>query len=203
MAEENEPETLPEPRRPDALLISVPDVEDLGPAMRALSPRQRKFVIAYFHTGDRRASARMSGYSDPNENALGVTAHRVFHNAKVQEAMREYGRETALGALIPTAFKAIEEALAQGDTKEKIKAAGMVLDRTGFHATMEHKVVKVDETREQTIRSIMKLAKEQGLDPRTLIGGAVDFLPEDAKLVDAEVVTVEPASSDEGLEGLI
>ncbi len=185
--------------------IEMPTVEDMGPALRACTEKQRKFVVALYHSGQRERAYVMAGYSASSDNLVGTGAHGVFHNPKVQEAIREYGRDNAMGALIPQAFMAIEEALRLGDIKEKTKAAGMVFDRTGFHAMQEMKITKVGEDRVGQIKEIIKLAKEQGLDPRTLIGNAVDFVDADFEVLERSegAKPIEAETSFDGLEDLI
>jgi phage terminase small subunit len=202
------------------LNIPMPETSDLGPAMRALNERQRKFVVAYFHTGSREKAAYIAGYAgELNSNLIGVSAYSVWHNPKVQTAIKEFGEQSVLAGLVPLAFAALESALQLGDNKDKITAAKIVMDRTGFHAKSEVITSKGTQTREDQIKEIVRLAKLQGLDPRKLIGGAVDFIDADYEVVDkaegvkraamkqltADVVkaVAEPESSSEGLEDLL
>jgi hypothetical protein len=191
----------------ETLPIPLPDQSDLGPAMRALNERQRRFVVAYFHTGNRERAAHIAGYAgDLGSNMLGVSAYSVWHQPKVQTAIKEFGESSVLGGLLPMAFAALEDALKSGDHKEKTKAALAVMDRTGFHAKSEQIIRTPDKSRIDQIKDIMRLAKEQGLDPRKLIGGAVDFVDADFEIVDKsegkKALTVEIGST-KGLEDLL
>lgn len=204
----------------DRIEIPMPEHDELGPAMRALSARQRQFIVAYFHTGSRERAAYIAGYAgEPNSNLLGVSAYSVWHNPKVQTAIKEFGEQCVLAGLVPLAFVALESALMNGDAKDKTSAAKIVLDRTGFHAKSEVITTKGTTSRVDQIKEIVRLAKLQGLDPRKLIGGAVDFIDADFKVVDevegvkltarkqltAELnkAVVAPESSTDGLEDLL
>lgn len=200
--------------------LPMPEHEDLGPAMRALNERQRKFVVLYFHTGSREKAASLAGYAggfedDKARNLLGVSAYGVWHQPKVQLAIKEFGEQCVLAGLVPMAFAALENALKMGDVKEQTKAAQIVMDRTGFHAKSEQIIREPDRDRVAQIKEIVRLCKLQGLDPRQLIGGAVDFVEGDFEVIEQKAVTKRPQleivadekeqvrASTKGLEDLI
>lgn len=205
----------------DVVHVPMPEHDELGPCMRALNERQRKFVVLYFHTGSRERAALQAGYAGGTEDAvkrnmLGVSAYGVWHQPKVQSAIKEFGEQCVLAGLVPMAFTALEEALRTGDIKERTKAAQIVMDRTGFHAKSETIVRQPDRSRVEQIKEIVRLCKLQGIDPRNLIGGAVDFVEADFEVVDgpagiramlqkpAEETTQElPVGSTKGLEDLL
>src|SRR6516162_9166639 len=68
-----------------------------GPAMRALSPMQRRFVLELRHGpagyGSEIRALKAAGYGKPHstENTLYVMANHVLHNPRVQDALRELG----------------------------------------------------------------------------------------------------------------
>lgn len=199
--------------------LPMPEHQELGPAMRALNERQRKFVVLYFHTGSREKAAASAGYAGGFEdekarNLLGVSAYAVWHQPKVQLAIKEFGEQCVLAGLVPMAFAALENALKMGDVKEQTKAAQIVMDRTGFHAKSEQIIREPDRDRVAQIKEIVRLCKLQGLDPRQLIGGAVDFVDADFEVIDqkaagktpvatAEETPVATHASTKGLEDLI
>lgn len=193
----------------DVVHVPMPDHDELGPAMRVLNERQRKFVVLYFHTGSRERAALQAGYAGGTEdekarNLLGVSAYSVWHQPKVQAAIKEFGEQCVLGGLIPLAFTALEDALKMGDVKEKTKAAQIVMDRTGFHAKSEMIHREPDRSRIEQIREIVRLCKLQGLDARQLIGGAVDFVDADFEVLDGkEPLKLESVGSTSGLEDLL
>jgi phage terminase small subunit len=170
----------------------------MGPAMRALNERQRKFVIAFFHTGKRGPAAAMAGYATLNINQA---AYQVWHDQKVQAALREFAHGSQIGTLIPEAFKVLEQALSGNASKEQLKAAGMVMDRTGFHALAEVKVTHEVQSREELIRQVNRDATALGLNAKELLGGATDFVTD---VEYKEVTGQEPESelAGTGLEDL-
>lgn len=190
------------------IAIPLPDMEDMGPAMRALNARQQKFVVAYYHTGSRERAAMIAGYAGEwGSNLLGVSAHSVWHQPKVQLAIKEYGESSVLAGLVPMAFAALEDALTLGDKKDKLKAAQLVMDRTGFHAKSETITVAKPASRQEQIKEVIAALKASGIDPRTILGGAVDFFEADYEVVEPKAkrisANVESAPSSEGLEDLL
>lgn len=200
-----------------ALEIKLPEPENMGPAMKALTEKQRAFVVAYFHTGSRMKATAAAGYAmgTPDSSQGRVMAWQVWHSAKVQAAIKEFASENVLSTLVPMAMKAWEEIIDDPSHKDRAKAVGMVLDRTGMHAKMET-VHTVTENREERVLKIIRICKELGMDPKKFIGGASDFVDadfevvqrEEAKLVDispvfASAEASDPEHSTDGLEDIL
>ena len=162
------------------------DIE-LGPAMQALTEKQRNFVYAMIEFGglNNTRAAREAGY-EGNTDTLKVTGHRLAHDTKVQEAMREMGPRM-LNAGLFTAARFVLETIdnPQVEIKDRLKAAEMVMNRTGMNATTEHKIAVTHTTRtsDEMIKRIEQLSKSMGLDPKKLLGGAY---------IEAEFEEVEP-----------
>ena len=184
------------------LLVPMPEPDDFGPAMRACTTKERAFVVAYFHTGKRELAAQIAGYAgEAGSNQLGVSAFQVWHRPRVQQAIQEFASTSILMGLVPMATAVMQDVLERGDHKEKLKAAQMVFDRTGFHALQEVKVTKIDGTdREAKVRKLIALAKKLGKNPRDLIGNLADVVDADFAAVEA---AEEVVSSSEGLEDLL
>src|ERR1700746_726541 len=78
-------------------LVAEIDVSRLGPAMMALTPKQRRFVLELRYGpagyGSEVRAARAAGYGTPTstDNAMKVLAHQAQHHPKVQEALKEVG----------------------------------------------------------------------------------------------------------------
>lgn len=179
--------------------VPLPDPEKLGPAMSSLSENQRAFVVAWFWFGDRQKAAAAAGYSTINNNTLAQGAYRLWHNPKIQAAIHEYA-ETGMHSLIPAAIAAMEEILKDKGHKDYAKAAMTILDRTGFHATTEQRVVKVsDDSKLGKIERLVSLAKQMGIDPKVLIGRASDVSAADMKVIEHW----EAPKSSDGLEDLL
>ncbi len=163
------------------------DDEDLGPAMSALSEKQRGFVMAMIEVPgcSHAEAARRAGYSDIADGAK-VRGHYCAHNPAVQMAIREEaGRR--LNSLSLTAANVMMMVMMDPEAplKEKLKAASAVLDRTGFGAAQTINVNKTvtDRSGKAVLARLQELAVKHGLDAGKLLGG-----PEEA--VEAEFTEV-------------
>ena len=150
---------------------------ELGPAMSALSERQRKFVLAMVeHPGlSQTDAARMAGYSDVKDGAK-VRGHICAHHPGVQAAIREVAglrlnANSLLAADVLIRIAADEDMPA----KERLKAAGMLLDRTGFGAAQTINVNKTvtDRSGKAIMERIAALSQKLGVDSKLLLGGPV------------------------------
>lgn len=159
-----------------AVTIQLPVPTDLGPAMKALTDKQRRFVVAWFSMGSREKAAYAAGYAgEPESNLLGVSAYQVWHHPKVQAAIKEFAEASMLYGMIPGAMAAIENVLADPTHKDYVKTAQLVLDRTGFHATMEHRVTHTHtDDRAGMVKRLQELAAKVGQDPRALLQKMTD-----------------------------
>ena len=176
------------------LTVEVPKDYELGPAMSRLNERQQAFVMNMVTIGGSHTRCAIAaGYAGPPE-VVKTTAYRLAHDDKVQAAIKEVGQKMLnAGSLV--AVKYLLDVLeSQAEDKDKLKAAEMVLNRTGLHATTEHKVAvtHVDETSEQTVKRIEAMAQRMGLDPAKLLGNIV---------TDAEFEEVEPEDTLDDIYG--
>ena len=179
-------------------IIEPPDEGTLGPAMLALTPRQRAFVVAMLDLPgiDHTAAAERAGYSATSRNSLRVQAHHLLHDEKILDAIQEESRRRlnsstilAVSVLMEIASNTVLQ------PKDRLKAAQAILNRTGFNEKTEHhvKVEHRDATEEAMVERIKKFAGVLGLDAKLLLG--------QAGVVDAEFHEVE--TSTEGLEDLL
>ncbi len=166
------------------------DIEpEYGPAMAALNERQRAFVMALIEIPGitNKAAAIRAGYSDVSDGAK-VRGHYLAHSALVQAAIREEA-EKSLNSSSLVAAGVLMKILTDDGTanKDKIKAAGMLLDRSGFGAAQTINVNKTttDRTGKAIMERIAQLGQKLGLDPVKLLSGS-------AEPVDAEFSEVEP-----------
>jgi len=159
--------------------VALPDEGEWGPAFAALpSDRQRMFVVALVDQGGRNASRayREAGYTAANENVARVGAHRLSHDAAVQAAIREQSfKRMGAAGLAATSF--LVDVLNSDDPNVKVgtklKAAAMIMNRTGLHETTEHVVTTEKKLNEQEkIDRIILTAEKLGIDPKTLLGNA-------------------------------
>jgi len=185
------------------MTVPIPDRGDLGPAMKALSTdRQRAFVIAMVYQGGKNASRayKEAGYSG-NDDVCKVEAHRLMHDGRVRDAIREtsYGMMGG-AAMMATAFiiDMIEDE--NVSRRDKFKAAQMILNRTGLHETTEQRItVKKEDNEHEKIEKAVALAQKLGIDPRELLGQAgIAYDRGEPTDVEAELV-----GSNEGIEDLL
>lgn len=144
-----------------------------GPAMRSLTDMQQRFVLFLMDSGSSNATeaAEAAGYSTNSNQALRQQGSYLMHDEKVQAAMREVGQARISGVTMK-AIRTVEKALDSTDHKAALKAAEMVLNRAGLHATSEHKVTVEHITDEDKVARIKALAMTLGLDPSKLLGAA-------------------------------
>jgi phage terminase small subunit len=162
-----------------APLVGEIDEGSLGPAMRALTPKQRRFVLELQRGPAGYGSAvrdiRAAGYGTPTSSstAMRVEANRVLHNPKVQDALREVG-----GKIIRAeAFEAIQTtaAIARNPKhKDCLKANLALMDRGGFapetthHVEVAHSHKHAIEATPAVLERIRQLALAAGLNPQAL-----------------------------------
>ncbi len=174
-----------------ALAGLAPEDRHLGPAMRALSERQRLYVVACMDMGcwkDHARGARIAGYEGKHPGYARLQGFRLAHNPKVQAAMLEEAKKRMqLGTVGATNFmlELVEDEKA--DPKLRLKASEMVLDRGGLHGV--HGVQQVPDAggndRLDKMLRLALLAKALGVDPRQVLGNLVDVMPGDEKLIES------------------
>lgn len=200
---------MPPNRQAVAIIEPVEDTRGLGPAMKAINPQQRAFVMALLETGgqDNTLAARMAGYGGDSATGVRTTAYRLAHDAKVVEAIREHADKTIRSSVALGASVLVEIAR---DTmhKDRFKAANALLDRGGLLLVQKSEVhhTHTDGTTKEMIAEIVALAEKMGIDPAQLLGQGAGSMPGSRRLsgpvVDAEFTEVaEPTL--EGLEDLI
>lgn len=185
----------------------IPDVPELGPAMRKLLPQQRAFVLAFVDLGGGRKgseAARKSGYGGANPHSVRIQAWRLLHDSDVLTAIKEVAekRISANAALAADIFLEI----AQDPThKDRFKAAEKLAALSGI-VVVERKEVahthKLDD--KAAIQKIVDLARRMNMDPAALLGNRyveAEFVP--VTVVPALTDDREPAMSSEGLEDLL
>jgi phage terminase small subunit len=153
---------------------------EFGPAMQALNDRQRAFVIALLETPNitHKAAAGLAGYSPGKGNHQAIQGYKLFHDDRIQAALKEEA-ERRLHSVTALAVSVVADiALNSVDEKNRLKAAGMILNRTGFHETSEHKITtkNVSQTDEAMIERLKDLAKQLNIPEGALLkeAGVVD-----------------------------
>jgi len=151
--------------RPLQPMIVVP-VEACGPAMFALTPTQRAFVVAKVHFGCNNAeAARRAGYSKNQPADAKVSGYHLAHNDAVQAAIIEESRKLMAGEG-PRSIRtlvAIRDDRSK-EAKDRIKAAVELLNRGGLQAVTEHHLtVEHQMTDAQKDQRILALCRELGV----------------------------------------
>jgi phage terminase small subunit len=148
---------------------------EFGPKMRALTDKQRAFVMALveFPGMSGAEAARVAGYSDASE-ACKVKACNLRQDRRIVEAIQEQAGKR-LWAISLKAAGRIEQMLDSDDDAVALKAAGMVLDRTGLAAVQNININQTisDQSGSAIMERIRALAAKHGLDPQQLLGRPV------------------------------
>lgn len=150
------------------------DETDYGPAMAALTEKQRGFVLAMLTIPgcSHAQAAREAGYSDTADGAKS-RGYYCAHNPAVQAAIREEAGKR-LNSLSLVAANVMMEVMLdpEGDPRNKTKAAMAVLDRTGFAAAQNINVNKTvtDNSGAALMERIQKAAAVLGVEPAQLLG---------------------------------
>ena len=156
---------------------------DFGPAMTALLPKYRAFVLAYCTTAGAvgTEAARQAGYSHQEAQALRVTASRLMHKPTVLAAIREVCMQN-IASDAPVMVEALKRVALNQQHKDQVKALGMLLNRGGLPDVTEKNInVNVTMSNQQKIAEITQFAEEMGLDPKTLLGNVTDVDFEEVK----------------------
>jgi hypothetical protein len=149
---------------------------ELGPAMAALSPRQRKYVLAMCAAplDNPTEWARMAGYRDNGKTAIRVRAWELEHDDRIRAAVFEISRQLlgTVGALLAT--RQLIRIASDPKEKRHSQAVEAILNRTGFHEKQEVQVTHADLTGEALIERIRSLANQLGIDPEKLLSAEIN-----------------------------
>lgn len=187
----------------------IPDEPGMPEAYAKISPMQRAWLQAFLDAGDENATAaaRRAGYGSESATPQQAAAccktagHRNVHDPDIQAAIRELAHERFRVAGYEAA-QALMAMVRDAGHKDHFKAVERVLAQNGMVAAVqiEHNH-KHTMTEKDQVEHLVKLARQLGMDPRTLLGSAgVAYV--DAEFVEVLPLTAlpEPAMSTEGLE---
>jgi hypothetical protein len=168
-----------------------------GPAMSALSERQRKFVLAM--ASDPYASAaswaRAAGYSNANA-ACRTRAFELLRDPRVEAATFEVARAVMATVGPVLATHVLMRTAANPDHPMQVKAAELIANRTGFSEKQQIEVTHRDLTGEALIARLRALAERNGLDAEKLLGVKADFPKLIEQKADAPPKKAKPKASD-------
>jgi hypothetical protein len=151
----------------------VEDLSGYGPAMLALGPKPRRFVLAMAADpfGSAASWARAAGYSDTG-GAAKVRAHHLLRNPRVEAAVFEVGRSQLFGVGPILASAVLLRTAANPKHPQHLRAAEMIANRVGLHEKTEHhvSVSHTDRTGVVMLERIKELAGVLGVDAAKLLG---------------------------------
>ena len=166
----------------------------LGPHMKALNEKQRKFVVALLSQSQLNYSeaAERAGYKSENNDSLRNTAHRLAHDAKVLAAIQEESSKRLHAAVGMASERLV--LMAQEPGKDQFKAITAVLNRGGLHEKTETRhTVDVGGDAKNLIARVAQLALLIGMDPTKVLGRAGVALPPPDP-IDAEYTDLTPST---------
>jgi phage terminase small subunit len=138
----------------------------LGPAMTALTEKQRAFVYHYFQAprkhGAGTYAARAAGYGHTNSSrqSLSQMAYQLLGDEKVLDAIQEESRKyiTALG---PPAVRALGKLIADPKARDHGRALGLVLERVSpadTTLTVKHDATPAFQNTAEVMARVVALA---------------------------------------------
>ena len=136
---------------------------ELGPAMRELSERQRKFVIAFLTGkpghGARTAAARAAGYTG---NHMRNHAHDLARNPKITAAIAEEGKKLIRGAGFAEAVTAAMNGLRDPSHRDHARFVDMFISRVDpviskHSVDVTHRTVDPDREALEELKALRQL----------------------------------------------
>lgn len=182
-----------------------------GPAMSALTPLQQSFIEALLQQNGQMnyTKAYLVANPDVSRDVAQAASSRLMSQDHILLALHEEAdKRLRAGALLGVSV--MMEIAADPTHKDRLRAAGMIADRVGFHAKTEHKVTVEKPTDDiEIVQRIVDLGKSLGLSDEAIkgmIGNNVAVpigllaAPGDSNVVDAEY---EEVGTSDGLEGVL
>lgn len=159
--------------------------ESDGVAMRGLTARNRKFVLAMIQQGVNpkacSVAAAIAGYTP-------AYGYDLMRDDRIIRALREEATKRLAGAALMGVSVMLQ--IAQDPThKDQYRAAKDLAALNGFTAEQRIVVEHIDQDSKDMIQKIRTMAETLGVDPKLLI--------EQAGIVDAEFTEVEQPKVDD------
>lgn len=171
--------------------VQIPDDwEKFGPKLKALpTDKMRAFCWCYVQNGGQIGlAAAQAGYGEGSENQriASASGSRLMQNQAILDALEELTWRKLVGMAVP-AVGALEVILNNPAHKNYVKAAEMVLERTGFVAEKKLIVDKPESKSDEALmNTLAELCRKLGADPKDFLGPLAKKL----NVVDAEVVEI-------------
>lgn len=134
------------------------------PELNRLSPEQRRFVWEWAHNGcDTKKAAIAAGMHEKS-------GYSLTKRQDIIDAITALTDRMLHSSAIP-AIVAITEIVNDVAHKDRLKAAAMILNRTGWPEVHEHRV-RVEKVPDEAamVAAAVAMAKKLGMDPVALLG---------------------------------
>lgn len=157
---------MPFEKSPEGWVIEVPDEEHMGPAMKRLNERQRRYVAALaVYGGNQTLAYQFAGYDVTNNNSARAASSRLSNSADIKEAIREEAWRRLDSSSLLAISGLIELAMPDNtDKTSRLKAIDMLTKRNGFHEKTEHLVTHQDNrTTKELVDFIQSMTARLGL----------------------------------------
>jgi hypothetical protein len=185
---------------------------NLGPAMLALTPRQRAFVLALYELPPTRGAltkaAVRAGYGrNSNTKTLAQIAHKLWTHEKIRRAFQETGYRF-IGHTAVAAIQAARELIFQPTHPDHLKACRLFIDRGWPIENLSKQQIDITHTHTDAppdIRLLRRFAENLGVPLERLVGASRP--PEDMdklfgadwrepKLIEATPVVINEGDTD-------
>lgn len=172
---------------------------EYGPKMLALAPLQQNLVLAYLShpTWSATALAIEAGYSQSSAPTRGSINLR---DPRVIAAINEEGSRVFHGTGPAVALMGFVKLALNEGHKDHFRALEAIANRTGHHATTEHKLV-VDDKRPQTKAELMAAIKEATAELK--LSPQVLFELTGEKVIDADYTELDAVNEEDAVEAEI
>jgi hypothetical protein len=147
--------------------------EEMGPAMRSLTPKQRLFVLAMLADpgGFQAGWAEAAGYSVKGDNHH-VAACRMMQDPKIIAASQEVARQHLSGNGPALAVRNLLNIAKNEKHPQHLKATEMILNRTGMSERVDHTIEVKHTTDDRSMLELCRrMAAETGVPLAKLVGG--------------------------------
>jgi hypothetical protein len=149
-------------------------VGEMGPAMRALTEKQRRFVLALYELpagrGALTRAAQRAGYGG-NHKSTRQIAHALWQNEKIRKAFAETGYRY-IGVTSVAAIQAARELLFKPNHPDHLKACRMFIDRGWPLETLSKQQIDVTHTQRVELdpRVMLRMAEQLNVPLEKLMG---------------------------------
>jgi phage terminase small subunit len=149
-------------RKETSVLVFDTPLDELGPAMLACTPLQRRFITAWIASKGKDASraARAAGYANSITDSAKITAYRNLRNPKIIKAIHEEAGRRLSGLALQAVFSLERNMGKRASEKARQAAADSILDRVGFPRRME-KSVEVEHRPHKAHEQLLALVYER------------------------------------------